>query len=332
MKVTKKIILTLAFPLLMFLAMLLITANSPQCYVDGQFIFLGKVLLTEVLMNSSLSICVALAIWLQLKNGRFDFSGGASMVLAAIGAGYVGKITGNPFLSFAVAVVLGLVFSIITSCVYVWGRVPIIICTIGMTLLYEAFTYLLFGGEGIRAFYSSTSLSIFGRIPGVFVPASLAIVAFVVYSYFTTAGRRSKILANNQDAGVNIGINEKKDVIISYVFSGLIIGLAAIIYISQNDVTPQSGLSTSAVLFSYIVPVFMGTFIGLASCDVIGIAMAAIGMEIMNYGLNCLNLGAGGWQQIIFGIFVLGFYTFSAQSGNISAFFKKRTGKKAASA
>lgn len=104
--------------------------------------------------------------------------------------------------------------------------------------------------------------------------------------------------------------------------------MAAVIYISQNDVTPQSGLSTSSILFSYIVPVFMGTFIGLASCDVIGIAMAAIGMEIMSYGLNCMNLGAGGWQQIIFGIFVLGFYTFSAQSGRISAFLEKIKSKK----
>ena len=68
----------------------------------------------------------------------------------------------------------------------------------------------------------------------------------------------------------------------------------------------------------------MGTFIGLASNDVIGIAIAAIGMQIMNYGLNCLNLGAGGWQQIIMGVFVLGVYTFSSQSGKIAAFFEKR--------
>jgi hypothetical protein len=51
--------------------------------------------------------------------------------------------------------------------------------------------------------------------------------------------------------------------------------------------------------------------------------IAAFGMEIMNYGLNCLNLGAGGWQQIIMGIFVLGFYAFSAQTDNIQKLFEK---------
>lgn len=328
MKILKKIILTLLFPALMFLVMLLITANNPQCYVNGKLIFIGSGLFTEVAVNSCLSICVALAIWLQFKNGRFDFSGGASMVLAAIGGGVIGKEAGSPVVALAVAVIIALILNVITSLVYVFGRVPIIICTIGMTLLYESLTYILFGGNGIMGFFYEAKVSVFGRIPGIFIPAVIAIALFVIYTYFTTAGRRGKILANNQSAGVNIGINEKKDVIISYVFSGLILGFSAIIYVSQNDVLPQSGLSTSSILFSYIVPVFMGMFIGLASCDVIGIAMAAIGMEIMNYGLSCMNLSAGGWQQIIFGAFVLGFYTFSSQSERITAYLEKKKRQK----
>lgn len=328
MKILKNIILTLLFPVLMFLVMLLITANNPQCYVNGKLIFISSGLITEVAVNSCLSICVALAIWLQFKNGRFDFSGGASMILAAIGGGVIGKEAGSPVVALAVAVSIALILNVITSLVYVFGRVPIIICTIGMTLLYESLTYILFGGNGIMGFFYESKISVFGRIPGIFIPAVIAIALFVIYTYFTTAGRRGKILANNQTAGVNIGINEKKDVLISYVFSGLILGFAAIIYVSQNDVLPQSGLSTSSILFSYIVPVFMGMFIGLASCDVIGIAMAAIGMEIMNYGLSCMNLGAGGWQQIIFGAFVLGFYTFSSQSERITVYLERRRRQK----
>ena len=324
MKAVKKVLLSLVFPVLMFVVMLIITMNSDKCFVNGHNIFLGKDLIKQVVINSCMTVCVALAIWLQLKNGRFDFSGGASMVLAAIGAGYVGQHTGSMWAAFATAIVLGVILSLGTAIVYIVGRLPIIICTIGMTLLYESLTYLLFGGQGIRGFYSTPTLSKMGRMPLVLLPAALAMILFVVYTYFTASGRRGKILANNQSAGVNIGINENKNVFVSYIFSGLIIGMAAIVYISQNDVTPQSGLATSS-----IVPVFMGTFIGLASNDVIGIAIAAIGMQIMNYGLNCLNLGAGGWQQIIMGIFVLGFYTFSSQSGKIAAFFEKRKAARA---
>ena len=268
MKAVKKVLLSLAFPVLMFVVMLVITMNSDKCFVNGHNIFLGKDMVKQVVINSCMTVCVALAIWLQLKNGRFDFSGGASMVLAAIGAGYAGQQTGSMWTAFAVAVALGVVLSMGTAIVYIVGRLPIIICTIGMTLLYESLTYLLFGGQGIRGFYSTPTLSRMGRMPLVLLPAVLAMLIFVVYTY------------------------ENKNVFTSYIFSGLIIGMAAIVYISQNDVTPQSGLATSSIMFSYIVPVFMGTFIGLASNDVIGIAIAAIGMQIMNYGLNCLNLAS----------------------------------------
>ena len=246
------------------------------------------------------------------------------MILSAIAAGTIGKATGSPMVAIFVAAVMGVGLCVLTGLVYIYSRVPIIICTIGMTFLYESLTYITFGGNGVRGFYSNTSLSYFGRIPGIFIPAGLAIAFFVIYNYFTVSGRSSKILANNQLSGVNVGIKEKKEVLISYIFTGLIIGMAAIIYTSRNDIAAQSGLSTSGILFSYIVPVFMGMFIGLASCDVVGIMMAAIGMEIMNYGLKCMNLGAGGWQQIIFGMFVLGFYTFSSQSNKIAAFFNER--------
>ena len=311
----------------MFVVMLIITASNDKCYVNGKLIFLSTDLIRQVIVNSCMTICVALAIWLQLKNGRFDFSGGASMILAAIIAGNVGLMTNSPVMALLAAVAVGIILSCVTAFIYIVGKLPIIICTIGMTLLYESLTYLVFGGQGIRIFYSQAHTSVFGRIPGVLIPTALAVAAFVVFTYFTAAGRKGKVLSNNQRAGVNIGIDERKNVFVTYIFTGIIIGLAAIVYVSQNEVTPQSGLATSGIMFSYIVPVFMGTFIGLASCDVVGIAIAAVGMEIMNYGLNCLNLGAGGWQQIIMGIFVLGFYTFSAQSDRIQAFVNRLTRK-----
>ncbi len=317
MKIMKKTLLTLLFPALMFAVMLTITASSEKCYVNGQLIFLQADMVRQVLINACMTVCVALAIWLQLKNGRFDFSAGANMILSAIIAGNVGLQTNSPVAAMLTAVGVSVALSCFTAAMYIFSRVPIIISTIGATLLFESLTYLVFGGNGVRAFYSTSNLAVFGRLPGIFLPTGIAILSFVIFVYFTTQGRKGKILSNNQMAGVNIGINEKSNIGASYIFTGIILGMAATIYVSQNNVAPQSGLSTSGIMFSYIVPVFMGMFIGLASCDVVGIIIAAIGMEILNYGLNCLNLGAGGWQQIIMGLFVLGFYGFSGQLDNI---------------
>ena len=140
-KAVKKVLLSLAFPVLMFVVMLVITMNSDKCFVNGHNIFLGKDMVKQVVINSCMTVCVALAIWLQLKNGRFDFSGGASMVLAAIGAGYAGQQTGSMWTAFAVAVALGVVLSMGTAIVYIVGRLPIIICTIGTWLLQYRMNY-----------------------------------------------------------------------------------------------------------------------------------------------------------------------------------------------
>ena len=323
MKIIKKVFLTLLFPVLMFFAMWIITSNDPDCYVNGKNVFLNTDIIRFVIQNACQSVCVALAIWMQLKNGRFDFSNGASMILAAIIAGHVGTMANSPFVAFLVAVVCGIVLCGVTSVVYMVGRLPIVIATIGCTLLYESLTYLVFGGGGIITFYQNTSLSVFGHLPGVLLPTALAMILFIVFNEMTVSGRKGKILSNNQSAGVNIGIYEQENVSRTYLFSGIIVGLAAIIYVSQNPVYPQSALSTSGIMFSYIVPVYMGMFIGLASNNVIGIAIAAIGMQILNYGLNCMNLGAGGWQQIIMGVFVMCFYTLSAQLDNIKALCRK---------
>ena len=332
MKLTKRIFLTLLFPVLMFLAMWAITASNPACYVNGKFIFLGFDLVRFVITSACQSICVALAIWMQLKNGRFDFSNGAAMILTAIIAGNVGLKTGSPWITMLVAILCGIVLCAFTAAVYMLGRLPIVIATIGVTLLYESLTYLIFGGGGISTFYQNPTLSIFGHLPGVLLPTALAMGIFLFYTNYTVTGRKGKILANNQAAGVNIGIWEEANVSQTAMFTGAIVGLAATIYVSQNQVLPQASLSTAGIMFSYIVPVYMGMFIGLASNDVIGISIAAIGMAIFNYGLNCMNLGGGGWQQIIMGVFVMCFYTFSAQLNNIRALFRRHSKEEAEAA
>ena len=324
MNVVKKLAMTLLFPILMFLAMLVICALNPACHVNGNFIFLDPDIVRQVFVTTCQSSCVALAIWIQLKNGRFDFSGGASMILAAIFAGTYGYQTRSPWVALVVALVMGVVVSLGVAAIYVFGRLPIVIATIGVTLLYESLTYLVCGGNGVSSFYQDEKLPVFGHMPGALLPLIIALVTFLIYDQFTSEGRKGKVLSKNQAAGVNIGIAEKKNVFISYIFRGIIIGCAALIYVSQNIVSPQASLSTAGVMFSYIVPVYMGMFIGMSSTDYIGIVAAAIGMAIMNYGLSCMNLAGSGWQQIIMGLFVLAFYTFEAKLDDLKALFKKK--------
>ena len=320
--VLKKTGLTLAFPALIFVVMLIITAaNGIDYYVSANMV-------RQVVTDASLTTIIALAIYLQFKNGRFDFSGGATMILSAIIAGNITlQAGGNPILFLVLCVVFGVVLSMITATAYIVSKVPVIICMIAVTLIYESLTYVLFDAEGLSVI-SRTEMVMFAKVPFIFIPLLIALGLFVFFTYFTAEGRRAKLLSGNQKVAVNIGIKENKNVLITYIVCGVILGLGALVYGSQQIIKPQSNLSTSSILFSYIVPVFIGMFIGTASIDAVGVVVAALGMEFLNYGLDCLGVGAGGYQQIIFGMFMLGFYAFSAQSGNIKKFFGKIFAKK----
>lgn len=320
--VLKKTGLTLAFPALIFVVMLIITAaNGIDYYVSANMV-------RQVVTDASLTTIIALAIYLQFKNGRFDFSGGATMILSAIIAGNITlQAGGNPILFLVLCVVFGVVLSMITATAYIVSKVPVIICTIAVTLIYESLTYVLFDAEGLSVI-SRTEMVMFAKVPFIFIPLLIALGLFVFFTYFTAEGRRAKLLSGNQKVAVNIGIKENKNVLITYIVCGVILGLGALVYGSQQIIKPQSNLSTSSILFSYIVPVFIGMFIGTASIDAVGVVVAALGMEFLNYGLDCLGVGAGGYQQIIFGMFMLGFYAFSAQSANIKKFFGKIFAKK----
>ena len=315
----KRFFLTILFPLVIFVVMFIITRSKGVTYYG----FTADMWRT-VTVDTAMTATAALAIWTQVKNGRFDFSGGSIMVLAAILAGNIAvEYSLGPVVYLVLSILFGAVLSLVTGLVYIYGRLPIMICTIGMALLYESCTYLVFDAKGLNMM-SNTSVTIFGRMPYILIVLAIAAVVFLVYNYCTVPGRRAKVLANNQQAGVNIGIKENKNVLQTFLICGLLLGCAAAIHGSNNWVKPQSGLSTAGTLFSNIIPAYMGIFVGAFSVDAIGVILAAFGLAIINYGLSCIGLGAGGWQSIIVGCFMLAFYALMAQLPRWKAAIKKR--------
>ena len=73
-----------------------------------------------------------------------------------------------------------------------------------------------------------------------------------------------------------------------------------------------------------IAAFFLTARTGAAGVDAIGVVLAAMGMAILNYGLSCIGLGSGGWQQIIVGCFMLAFYSLTAQWPRWKEMYRRR--------
>lgn len=325
MKIGKRIAGTLMLPVVIYVIMMIL------CYANGKMYFGTWAMWKTLAVDIAVSITCALGIGLQFKCGRFDFSGGAIMLVTGILAGNIARDAGN---SLALMIILSLgvsiILSLIVAVLYVYGRLPIIIATIGMAMLYEAVTCLLYNGTGVNL-VPNMSLRIFATFPYVLIPLILAIVVYAVYSYLTKTGRQAELLANNQQAAVNIGINENRNVIVSYIFSGILFGLATIIWLTKSIHNASfSSLTTVNELFSNILPVFIGLMLAKYCGDTIGTVMGSISLCLLNYGLKAVfsNETGSAIATIVTGVFILLLNVFSAQGGNwiqmLKKSFKKR--------
>lgn len=310
-------LITISLPILMFLIMFTITkANGIDYY--GQ-----RTMWTAILKDLGMSVTMGCALAMQIRHGRFDFSGGATMVLAGIlGVYYTEQFNGGAGMLFVLCVVFSVIISIVTASVYVTSKLPIIICTIMLALVYEALTLVLAGGNGTNIM-GNVNLNIFGR-----EPYTMYIMIFAMFFYqfilsLTPFGYKAKLLRHGQNVSVNIGINEKKNVITAYIISGILFGLAAAIYVSQNRVETLSNLSSTGVLFSYIASVYIGMFLGKLTLEIIGITIGALTMHLMTYGLIALGYDGGGWNNIFFGLFMMTFWTITSKATDIESLFSK---------
>jgi len=318
--VLSRIIGTLALPVVMYLIMMVL------CYSNGKMYFGTWNMWKTLIVDIALSVTCAMGIGLQFKCGRFDFSGGSIMLMSAIIAGNIAREMGS---NIPVMIVLCMVccvaMSVLVALFYVFGRVPIVITTIGLALLYESLTCLIFQGRGINL-VSNMTLRMFCTYPYVLIPMVLGIAIYAFFSYCTVSGKQSVLLANNQQAAVNIGINEKKNVIISYVFSGLIFGLATLIYIANGQHRgAYSSMATVGELFSNILPVFIGLIVGAFCGDTIGTIVGSLTLCLMSWGLKAVfndELGSA-ISTICMGVFILVINVIGAHGGKITQLFKR---------
>jgi len=321
-----RIVGTLALPVAMYLIMMAL------CYSNGKMYFGTWNMWRTLIVDIALSITCAMGIGLQFKCGRFDFSGGAIMLLTSIVAGNVALSMDNSIAAMIVLSIAGcVILSVLVAIFYVYGRVPIVITTIGFAMLYESVTCLIYGSRGINI-VSNMTLRLFSTYPYALIPLALAIAVYAFYSYCTVSGKQARLLANNQQAAVNIGIREKKNVIVSYIYSGLIFGFATLIYLANGmHRAATTSMATVGELFSNILPVFIGLIVGVFCGDTIGTIVGSLSLCLMSYGLKAVfsdELGAA-ISTICMGVFILVINVIGSQGGKITKLFRRK-GKEAA--
>ena len=321
--VSKKVAAIFVLPLLTYLILMFVSLRD-QSNIYNLF---SEATIKTILLEASYVTIVALGIGFQLKYGRFDFAGGAIIMVSAVIGGILAfniagsDSTGWPLL-IVMCVLVAVVVSVINASVYVWLEIPISVCSLAFAFLFEAFPGLILGVDTGPNIQYKPGYNVLGKSYLVLLPLAIALVIYIVYDKFTVAGRQSKLLANNQLAAVNIGINEKKNTIYAYIVSGILFGLAGAIYATKNNLTPiDAPLSSTGTLFGNIIPSLVGLFLSRWIDDSAGTFIGAVTIQILYYGLGLLGVKPGG-LKLFYAAFLAVFIFISGFWDQIIKFIK----------
>ncbi len=278
-----KILGTLAVPAVILLVLLVI------CGVGGKTLIANETSFNNFVVYTAIVMITTMALSINLNSGRFDFSLGSMATLSSVVSA---KITyaifgasGNAFVMFAFCLVLGGILGLLSGIVYVKLRIPPIIASLGVTLVFEGITYTITEGRYLMTEVQNSSMS--GFI-GTWVYAALIILAVLGIVYFifdrTKFGYNYRALRDGQKVASDTGIKEVPNAIGCYVICGALMGIVGFLLAARNSNINGGSLSfgSISIMFTAFLPMFIGGYIGRFSNDKLGYFLAAICMSLLN--------------------------------------------------
>lgn len=219
--------------------------------------------------------------------GLFDFSIGANIVLSAIVGvllsrrfGYVGLIMGP--------VIVGTLIGWVNGVLYVRLKIPSIIATVGLMMVYECVGALIASGSVLTL---GQDVNAFGKAPWNIVLAFVAFILTFLFLEHTKIGTYTYAIGSNETVAKNMGISINKYKVIAFVLCGFFAGVTSILTISYGSaITASTNMASMARNFTPI----MGCFFGLAFKKSVNPVIAMlVGEFIITMILNGLiTLGA----------------------------------------
>ncbi len=189
--------------------------------------------------------------------GLWDFSIGSVLVLScllSIGFSQMFGIVG-----LVVAPILcGAILGALNGFAYIKLRIPSLIVTVGLSLIYESLSVFAADWAGTRL---GDAYKLFGSYPANLVPAILAFLLCSFILKYTKLGTYVNAIGANELTAKNMGVNVDKYKFFAFVLCSMFVGIMSILYIGYGTAqTPMTGMLSQSLNFKPL----MGTFFGVA--------------------------------------------------------------------
>jgi len=264
----------------------------------------------DLLLTPSLLLVLAVGQTVVVITRNVDLSVGSTLGLAAY---LTGKLfVDHPGLPIPVVFLAGMLFGaalgLVNGVLVAWGKVPALVITLGTLYIYRGVFLSWAGSDRINASDLPSGFSQLGTRQLLSIPvltliavAVLVVVGYVLHT--ARAGRELYAIGSDPDAADLYGLRVGRRVLLAFVTSGALAGLAGVIYVARYG-TVSSGAGSGIELQAVGAAVIGGVAIFGGSGTVWGAAIGAFLLVTINRSLPILGI-SDFWQQAVVGALIL---------------------------
>jgi ribose transport system permease protein len=266
--------------------------------------FLSSSNLLNIVLNTVVVGIVAAPLTLLLVARQVDLSVGSAVALAAITLAVIVEAGYGLAVGVVAAMAAAMLVSLVNAFAITKLRVNSIVATLGTLAAFRGLAKLEGSGRNIRV----DDFNLLGRarldILGIQVPLAVFILLAVLALFWfimsqTRYGRHMYGMGANPKAALLAGINLQRNVVIGFLLTGVTVGLAALIAVSQiGAVAPTTGQGLELLAITGII--LGGASLAGGRGTIAGTVIAILILAVLDNGLT-LSRVTSFWQEVVRG-------------------------------
>jgi ribose transport system permease protein len=191
----------------------------------------------NVIAFSSIIALLAVGQFYVILTGGIDLSVGAVLALSTVVVALLLRTGMDAVVASALTLVACGVVGLCTGLIVVWLGITPFIATLAMMSMAQGFSYII-QSSSLIGIDNDRFITMFsdGRIAGIAMPIVIFVTITAIAAFssrYTTFGRRLYAIGGNREAARLSGLPVSRDLLVTYVLSGVLAGLAGLLAAAQ---------------------------------------------------------------------------------------------------
>lgn len=278
---------------------LLMSIVSPDTFLTSSNIM-------NVLRQAAVYAIMAVGMAFAIITGGIDLSQGSVLAVVAIVVGIVIRDTGNALFAILAGLGVGALVGLFNGAIIALLDMPPFIMTLGTMRAMRGVALLLTKGTPIDITMPEFRVMGVDSFLGIPIPVYIFIAVGLIGQFIltkTSTGRYIYALGSNVEAAKISGVKIVWNRIKAYLFSGIAVAIAAILYISRlGSAQPIAG--DGYELEAVAAVVIGGTSIVGGEGSAIGSILGAVVVAVIRNAMVLLQISTY-WQSIVIGMVIV---------------------------